>query len=403
LIILKRESLLEDIRELFQPAPSQSRMIGAELEMIPSIRKTGERVLAQEGRPCSADFLRKFAGESGWTEERMGQDPSCWTSPAGRITFEPGGQIELSSSVYPSANELLQSMEKWIALLQEHAQAEGVELKTLGIEDRVPIERVPPQLHRDRYVKMTHYFESIGPYGVLMMRQTASLQINVDRGPRPAERWRLLNALVPFLVAIFANSPRYAGMETNHKTYRANVWRLLDPQRTGVRYDPADPAECYLQFALDAPMILGNESNHFPTFRQVLDDRRADKEKWETHLSTLFPEIRPRNYFEIRSIDAISPEHLPAPIAFIVGLVYDDASANAALELLGDPDPELLALAGARGLSNSLLTQRAGALAHLALEGCRSLGNSYISTAYMTRAEQFFNEYTLAARSPADQ
>src|SRR5215210_8228491 len=99
---------------------------------------------------------------------------------------------------------------------------------------------------------MTTFFDSLGPAGVQMMRQTAALQLNLERGPKPRERWRLLNALAPVVVALFANSGYYAGSHTGHRSYRAHLWRTLDPTRTGIIEKGGESVAEYHRFALNA-------------------------------------------------------------------------------------------------------------------------------------------------------
>lgn len=403
---LTQKDLLARIQQLFEPPADelqlQSHAIGAELELIPVHAGTGRRILVSAGNPSGSDLIASVAREFHWTEERMGSDPSCWSFPDGRVTFEPGGQIEFSSAVFQSATNLIEATAKWISILQARGQESMIELKTIGMDDRNPIEDVPLQLHRDRYARMTGYFNAISPYGVMMMRQTASLQINIERGGTPLRRWLLLNALAPWLVAIFANSPRYAGVETGHQSYRAHVWRRLDDARTGIVYEDQREADRYLEFALDAPVILGSGEAEFPTFRTLLKDGRASEEIWETHLTTLFPEIRPRDYFEIRSIDAVPVAHLPAVIAFICGIVYEERSSAVALELLGAPDPGLLEIAGRQGLANRRIRDASERLITLALEGCDLLGRDYFSAGQKLQAEDFFNDHTRRGCTPAD-
>ena len=62
----------------------------------------------------------------------------------------------------------------------------GMDLEAVGVDPYNDITEVALQLHRPRYERMTRYFESIGPSGIRMMRQTASLQINIDAGRLPA-------------------------------------------------------------------------------------------------------------------------------------------------------------------------------------------------------------------------
>ena len=402
---LTRDDLLENVRRLFVPAAGMtgrnSRSIGAELEMIPVTLSGARRVLAQEGTPNGSSFVNSMANEFGWTEERMTPDPSCWNFADGRVSFEPGGQIEFSSAVFPTASELVRALEKWTGIFSDRAAGLGIALRTIGIDERTPIAEVPLQLQRDRYTAMNAYFNSLGPFGVLMMRQTASLQVNVERGPNPIGRWHLLNALTPYIVAIFANSPALDETGTRHKSYRAHVWRMLDPRRTGIPAQDDDPVNSYLEFALDAPVIFHERGGSYPTFRTLLHEGGVTPESWELHLTTLFPEIRPREYFEIRSMDAIDPSHIVAAIAFVTGIVYAAHPATV-IEVLGMPDELLLPRAGVRGLDDPAIREKAVHLFRLALEGCYALGEDYISKSDVTKAEEFFSLYTIHGRCPAD-
>jgi glutamate--cysteine ligase len=165
---------------------------------------------------------------------------------------------------------------------------------------------------------------------------------------------------------------------------------MLDPRRTGIAWDARDPIGRYLEFALDAPVILAPKGSRYPTFRQLLEEDSATKEMWDVHLSTLFPEIRPREYFEIRSIDAMEPAHLSAAVALVCGVVYAKNSALAAMELLGDPDPDLLVRAGQAGLDDPRICARSTTLVQLAIEGCHALGPAYIGQSDIQTAEKFF-------------
>ena len=239
---------------------------------------------------------------------------------------------------------------------------------------------------------MTHYFESIGPSGVRMMRQTAALQINVERGPEPLTRWLLLNAITPAVVALFSNSESYAGRRSNHASYRAHLWRTLDDSRTGIAYDEADPIKRYLDFALGAfAMRSGNQTRPYQTFRQWMRGGDIGMDDWLFHLSTLFPEVRPKDYFELRSADTIEVESLAAPVLFVTALIYDRASSQRAFEIVGTPNPDLLELAGIKGVAHPALRRMARALADIALDGAESLGREYLSPQDVESAATYFD------------
>ena len=267
-----------------------------------------------------------------------------------------------------------------------------IDLIASGVDPYNDVGVVPLQLHRDRYVGMTRYFDSIGASGVQMMRQTAALQINVERGDEPLRRWLLLNAIAPAIVALFSNSASYAGKRVNHASYRAHLWRTLDDSRTGIPYDEIDPIRHYLDFALEAlAMRSGNQTDPYLTFREWMRASDIGLEDWHFHLSTLFPEVRPKEYFELRSADTIEVEWLAAPVLFVTALVYDQASSQRALEIAGTPNVDLLQLAGIKGVGDPLLRRMARALADIALDGAESLGRSYISATDVESAAAYFD------------
>ena len=185
-----------------------------------------------------------------------GSVPRFDTPGGATISFEPGGQLEVSSAPHASASSLIASLREIVAPLREMLASQGVRLDAIGIDPHNDARDIPLQLNVERYERMTAYFDSIGPYGIRMMRQTAAIQLSVDRGTAPLARWRLLNDLAPYLIAIFANSPHYLGAETGHRSFRAHCWRALDPSRTGVAADDDDPAAAYTRFALNANDIL---------------------------------------------------------------------------------------------------------------------------------------------------
>ena len=393
---LREEQLLNDVRQrLFAPSRSDTpRAVGLELELIPILRSTRKPALAIRNQtPSTTSVLARLGAQKAWVEEPAGDDPSAWQLPDGsRISFEPGGQLEISSIPHATASSAIESTRGLVDLLRGAMAPEGIELIAAGVDPYNDIEDVPLQLHRERYVGMTHYFESVGPSGVRMMRQTAALQINVERGPEPLSRWLLLNAITPAVVALFSNSAEYAGKKTNHTSYRAHLWRTLDDSRTGIAYDEKDPIAAYLAFALDAfAMRSGNETRPYATFRQWMRGGDVSIDDWYFHLSTLFPEVRPKEYFELRSADTIEPESLAAPVAFVTGIIYDRKSAQRAFEIVGTPNPALLELAGIKGVAHPALRRMARALADIALDGAQSLGEKYISARDIEIASTYFD------------
>lgn len=297
------------------------RYVGAELEwLVAPLSDPHERVpLAQ---------LRELV-------EAAGPLPG-----GGRVTYEPGGQLELSSAPGDGLNDCWRRVE----LDAQHLRTALAQANLTVLPSAIDPYREPHrQLVDDpRYAAMEAYFDLRGINGRLMMCSTTAVQVNLDAGADPtdvARRWKLLNRLGPTMVAAFANSPVQAGRVTGWKSSRQLVWQLLDPSRTSVPLGD-DPVTSWADYALDAAVMLRRTAeapwivNPGLTFREWIarGDDRPTADDLEYHLSTLFPPVRPRGWLEVRYIDAQPDGLWPVPVAVLTALVEDAAASAAALE-----------------------------------------------------------------------
>jgi glutamate--cysteine ligase len=167
-------------------------------------------------------------------------------SLAGRVTTEPGGQVELSSPPGDHLLGALQCVDADLARLRATAAEHGATLDGRGRDPRVVHRRLSTQ---PRYAAMERYLDRWGPAGRQMMRNTASVQVNVEAGADSQglqHRWELLHAVGPSLLAAFATSPGPPGAW--HGWARA---RWVHPHRLGrgapsglagaCRHPPGEP------------------------------------------------------------------------------------------------------------------------------------------------------------------
>jgi glutamate--cysteine ligase len=340
------------VEALFEPSPAghPDGSMGAELELIPIRDGSLKRVTiaASADGPGSADIARDALRDGTWSESLDSYAAPSWGTPeGGRVCYEPGGQIEISSPVFQSAAPLERFLRDTVHKLRDSAARAGVLLLATGVDPYNALETVPLELHAPRYEAMTRYFDAIGPSGARMMRQTASLQLSVELGADAMERWALLNALAPYLVAAYADSPNYEGRPTGYASYRARLWQTLDQTRTGIPYDPLDPIGAYARFASGAGRILDDDQDH---------------------LTTLFPEVRPRGYFEIRSMDSMEPDRIGEALWLVSRLIHDPAVATEAMRVLRYPGTHLLERAAALGRTDRTIDERLRVLERLAAD-----------------------------------
>ncbi|MGE5132256.1 MAG: ergothioneine biosynthesis glutamate--cysteine ligase EgtA [Gemmatimonadota bacterium] len=275
----------------------------------------------------------------------------------GRLTVEPGGQIELSSAPAAGVGACVAAACGDLTALRRAAGAAGLGLAGQGVDAYRPPRRL---LQLPRYRAMEEFFDRSGPWGRIMMCSTASVQVCVDAGDDgdgPSGyrwRWQLLHALGPVLVAAFANSPMLGGRPSGWKSTRQVVWARLDPSRTRApagaeppwanghrRPQPADPRAGWAAYALDADVMCvrrpGPGSWTAPagmTFRDWVrgaGDRPPTLDDLTYHLSTLFPPVRPQGHLELRVIDAQPGDDWIVPAAVVSALLDDPAAAQAAM------------------------------------------------------------------------
>jgi glutamate--cysteine ligase len=311
--------------------------------------------------------------------------------PAGsRITYEPGGQLELSSPPRRGPAAAYAAIARDVAHVGEHLVKEGLALDGRGTDGRP----TAFQATEGRYRCMREYF---GEQGLRMMCGTASLQVCLDIGAddkEAARRWRLAHALGPVLVAAFANSPGPAA-----RSSRQIVWETLDPGRTApVAGD--DPVEAWAGYALDAQLMLirdGWVAAPGMTFRDWMATGRPDVGDLAYHLSTLFPPVRPQGWLELRMIDALPEPYWPVPVAVATALLDDPIAADIAAEAV-EPARGRWRQAARDALTDPVLGRAARRCFEAALEALPRLGADTLVPMVDAYARRFIDR----GRCPAD-
>ncbi len=355
-----------------------------------------------------------------WRAHESGGGPTeLRLEDGGRITFEPGGQIEYSSPVSSSARAVVEGARATFSAIRKALGSE-VRLVGLGVDPWFGPESVPMQLEAPRYRAMAAYFDRRSPAGAVMMRCTASTQINLDLGPEGVrtERCALAHRISPLLTATFSSSPGDGVL-----CRRARAWQQLDPTRTGFPLSVARPAyltpeEICAGSALDADVLLfrtpdGGAEPGEPgfTFRDWIESghaafgrpRRSDL---LYHLTTLFFEVRVRGFLELRAPDALPTRWADVPLTLVSGLVYDPVARERALGLLDGLCSRLHELwekAATDGLRDPDIADLAGSVWELAVGGAERLPSGWLEDESLPRAVEFLERFTARGLAPADE
>lgn len=411
--------------------PNWPGQVGIEVEMMGLRRQRfgqkPETISLFEGEHSLARQLLALAKDKELTPkfDDEGKLASLLVGDSGNITFEPGGQVEFSTTPYPcftDADNKVKEVQGW---LEQLYRDNGYELMQLAINPWLTPDEIGLQMQKPRYRAMDSYFRGISTYGERMMRQTGTLQINLDFGPTSSElakRFLLANLVAPAATAIFANSPIVDNNDTGLASFRSRCWQQLDPSRTGFpdlcgiseQLTKESCVSAYFDFAMAANVVFveaANYANPEPArsfrswLREPIDGHVPTLRDFETHLSLLFPEARPKGFIELRSVDCPFKVFQSVPSLFYASLLYGAEVMDKALTILLPTLSRVDSLwrESSRGLGDGgELSKTAKQLIELAFEGLEQLPPCFIS-AKTRKSFQFFAEtFTLQGRSQAD-
>jgi glutamate--cysteine ligase len=340
----------DQLEEYFHAAgkPRDRWRVGTEYEKVGIDRSSG-KAISYSGPRGVESILKRLIERFGWEPEEQDGHIIALSRDNAQITLEPGGQIELSGEPCDSIHCTYAEFTQHIRELLEVSEPLDVVFLGLGMQ---PVSRLDEieWVPKKRYRIMGPYMPKVGRLGQRMMKQTATVQANIDyRDEKDAmAKFRTGMGLTPIFISMFANSPICDGQLNGYRSYREHIWTDTDKSRSGMlkfAFSPDVSFAHYVEYALDVPMYFIVRNKNYidmtgTTFRQFLaygwNGERATLDDWHDHLTTLFPETRIKRYIEVRSADSQPPELMPALSAIVKGAFYESDCLDAAWDLVKD-------------------------------------------------------------------
>src|SRR6056297_285037 len=335
--------------------PPEDWRIGTEHEKFGYCKDT-LKPIPYEGERSVLAVLEGLRDRHGWAPLEEAGKLIGLTKEGANVSLEPGGQLELSGAPLETIHETCDEVNAHLRDVKDIADKVGVGFIGLGAAPVWEHEAMP-RMPKGRYKLMTDYMDRVGTMGKSMMYRTCTVQVNLDFGSEAdmVQKLRVALALQPVATALFANSPFLDGKPNGHKSWRARVWRDLDPDRTGMLpfvFDPGFGFEAWAEYALDVPMYFVYRDGRYidalgQSFRDFLEGRlpalpgeKPLMSDWADHRTFIFPEARIKKFIEMRGADGGPWRRLCALPAFWVGLMYDQSALDAAWDLVKDWDAE---------------------------------------------------------------
>lgn len=328
--------------------PRERWMIGTEYEKVAVDADTG-KAIGYSGPRGIEVVLRSLAERFGWEPKEDEGHVIALARDGASITLEPGGQVELSGKQCGSLHCTYDELMTHVRELSAVGRDLGIAFLGLGMQPMSTLDEIE-WVPKQRYRIMREYMTKVGTLGHRMMKQTATVQANIDYGDeRDAMRkLRVGMAIAPVVNAMFANSSVSEGRLNGQMSYRGWVWTDTDKQRSGLLpFAFRDDASFrhYVEWALDVPLYFILRNGRYLTdgvigvpFRRYLErgaaGERATLDDWNLHLTTLFPEVRVKGYIEFRSADSQPPERTVALPALVKGAFYEPDCLDAAFDLV---------------------------------------------------------------------
>ena len=333
--------------------PKSDWRIGTEHEKFPFLTDTLKPVPYEGPRSIRA-LLEGLRDRFGWRGVYENNNIIALSDPhgMGNVSLEPGGQFELSGAPLKTVHDTCEEVHEHLVQVREIGDALGIGFLGLGASPTWTRAETPV-MPKGRYKIMAPYMDKVGCYGRDMMFRTCTVQVNLDFGSEAdmVKKLRVSLALQPIATALFANSPFLEGKPNGFLSFRSQVWTDTDNARAGMlpfAFEPGMSFERYVDYALDVPMYFVMRDEEYintagESFRKFLEGKlpqlpgeKPVAKDWADHITTIFPEVRLKQYLEMRGTDSGPWRRLCALPALWTGVLYEDGPLDAAWDMVKD-------------------------------------------------------------------
>lgn len=315
---------LDKVKEFckyFNNGANTDKRIGIELEHF--IVRDGHTLSYDKGVKEILSKLAKSAGSVICEEGNiLGCDMGEYT-----LTIEPGAQLEVSISPFANIADIERVMNEFYQKCNQVTSKYGAELvcsPTISERELENAELIP----KKRYEYMAEYFKSSGTMGKYMMCGSASLQASVDYEDEAdfVRKFRLAYIMSPFFAIMTGGKMRDGYLK------RIDIWNNVDTKRTHIPkklFDGDFGFEAYAAELLTVPAIYIPQKEQYiytgeESTESLIDSYGLDEKLLAHYLSMVFPDVRLKNYIEIRIADSVPKKTALAYAALLKAVFYSD-------------------------------------------------------------------------------
>lgn len=262
-------------------------------------------------------------------------------------SLEPGGQLEWASS--PKKNlwdihseyQIHQKIEKEI-LIQNNLNKLQVSVDPLNGADSIDLISAP------KYQLMANYLKQKGHLSHWMMRNTTSVQVNIDySSENDANQMAFIaDNIQPLYSILFSNAPFINGKMAGDRNLRWEIWENTDPDRCGSLFTHGlnninTYLDDYIAWFLGQPSMYRVDSNgNYFEFNGTILDSIDKSDNISNQINVLlhqsFTNVRFKSFLEIRSPDRPIKGYEISSTAFMAGILTSPSAKDKTIQMIMD-------------------------------------------------------------------
>ncbi len=326
----KKDILKERIKLYFDKCiHDDNKFLGLEIEHF-LVDKNTLKSISYSKKGGQKDILLRMI-ELGWEIlSKEGDNILGIKKDGSTITLEPGGQFEFSIKAYENIKDVKKD---YIKILEDVYKVieKNKDLILIGYHPNTKIDELE-LLPKERYDMMYDYFKGKGEFCHNMMKGTASLHVSIDYEDEKdfIRKFRTANFLTPFLSRLFDATPVFEKKIYEKNNLRIKVWQNTDIKRSKAvpgSLDKKFTFDDYAEYILNSePIFVINEGRTLCTQRNrvidIYDENNFEKKDVEHILGMVFPDVRLKNYIEIRVADSIRYPYFLSLLSLLKGIFY---------------------------------------------------------------------------------
>ena len=269
----------------------------------------------------------------------------------GEYSLEPGGQLEWSSPPYKDLNKLESAMREHHRLLDGVTLENELKIIDYALEPIYTPEEVE-LIDQKKYHLMDESMAINGKMGKWMMRNTASIQVNLDTidDKDMEEMVFIADCVHPVAAYLFANCPYKERKKTGMQNIRHLIWENTDSIRCRNLFDHGIfDSEClidkYIEYVMSVPnifqidrdgKIVHSKKNIKDQLRMLEHSENLVDQDIHVALHQIFTNVRLKNLVEVRGSDRTPRGFEMAPVAFWTGILTEKKTRDQLLNIFNN-------------------------------------------------------------------